>query len=150
MADLYFGKAPRLIEVIAGLFLGVFGGFFVVTAAAAAFALATGQERRSLMLFGSMAALAVAGLCLPLAWKLIRGAGRSRSDALLSPLGLRIGSLLFIGPPLLAMHGGTVSVWAVLESLALATACWVLAARRQRQLEDTPDGFAGLNGRGDS
>jgi hypothetical protein len=138
--ELYQGKAPRIMEVAAGVTLGVLGTLLGLAGVASIITLAGEHEAPSLLAVGAVTCLGVSAACVLIAWRLVSGKGSRGRQELFSPVALRFGSLVFLAIPVMWLFGRPIAWWLALESVAFAMACWALAARRQRSGETVING----------
>jgi hypothetical protein len=133
----HFQPAGRRLEVAVGLVCGAFGsGLAALVAFVIYLDLRRGRlDLEAAFLLITLAIAALAALLLVFAWRLLGNRGRSSDGGLLSPLGLRIGGVIFLAGPVSALLlAEPLQLLHASLSLAAAGACFSLARHREHHL----------------
>jgi len=132
----HYQAAGRPFELLVGTICALCGGGL---AALGGFALFVVFARRgsplghSGLLFISILYV-LATLFLVLAWRLIWNRARASDGGLFSPLGLRVGGLIFLAGPVAAFFTHPIGVVHTAAALAASGACFKLARHREQYL----------------
>jgi hypothetical protein len=144
-SDPHYQPAGRVLEVSVGLVCAVCGSGLALLGAWPLYAvLRHGHPLpESPVLLPMLLLWALAALLLVFAWRLILNRARRWDGGLLSPLGLRIGGVIFLAGPICALFVDPSHLVHAAYSLAAAAACFALARRRERYLSDLLDPLSG-------
>ena len=136
----YNARAPRLLEILAGLVMVIFALLFTFIVTVAIHGIYI--ENRSSQDFWMFAIFAFGGIgCWVLAWRLLTGRSR-RDGGLFSPTLLRVASVIFLvaGPVTIIRH--PLGIVEAVSLIAAAGACFGLARHQERQIAKRPSDAA--------
>jgi len=127
----YHAPAPRGLEIGAGVVLALFSVALVCVGLVAGYRIASGDEISTAVAWVATVFLGVGALAGPVAARLLTGRGRRGSEALLSRGAIRLGGVMFMVAPVVALLTGPWHLFHLLGSFSMAAACFTLAARRE-------------------
>jgi len=141
--DRHLDAAPRPMEIVTGVVLGVFATGFGVVAAVLLYVTINGEKVASGSLTGALVFLVVAALALPKAYRLVVGTRGQPDRALFSPLSLRIAGTLFLLAPVAIGLSHPIGLLDLLPGIGASAASFALARTRSPHSNSRAPGVEG-------
>jgi hypothetical protein len=132
----HYRPAGRAFELLAGVVCTVCGLGLAALGAFGLFAVfvRNGPPPTPSTLLVTLIICAFAALLLVLAWRLILNRARPSDGGLFSPLGLRVGGLIFLAGPIATFFTHPIGLVHTAAAFAAAGACFALARHREHYL----------------
>lgn len=134
--EVHFRRPGRAWEVFVGLVCALCGGGLSLLGGFGLYAvfIRKGPTAPPSVVVVTLIVCALGAMLLAFAWRLISNRARPSDGGLLSPLGLRVGGLIFLASSIAPFFSHWLGLVHLATTLAAAGACFALARHREQHL----------------